>query len=133
MDAMRHERQKGGRRLPPCNDKCDAVSERDCDAKTTVEVPRMIASTAPLGVVGAAAAAYVATIIAGAILCGCAVNLFIDASGTAEATFCAHNNLTAVHWTCAVFLAAMMAYNLIRPVKMAHAKHAPCCSSHAHA
>ena len=25
-------------------------------------------------------------------------------------------------WTCAAFLAVMMVYNLIRPVKMAHAK-----------
>ena len=78
-----------------------------------------------------AAAAYVATIIAGAILCGCAVNFFIDSSSAAEATCCASHNLTAVHWTCAVFLAAMMAYNLIRPVKMAHTKPAAksCCPS----
>ena len=65
-------------------------------------------------------AAYVATIIAGAILCGCAVNLFIDASGAVEAACCASHGLTAVHWTCAVFLAVMMAYNLIRPVGMSH-------------
>jgi len=69
-----------------------------------------------------AAVAYVATIIAGAILCGCAVNFFIDASGAAETTCCASHSLTAAHWACAAFLAAMMAYNLIRPVKMAHAK-----------
>ena len=78
-----------------------------------------------------AAAAYVVTIIAGAILCGCAVNFFIGVSGTAEAACCAHHGLTALHWTCAVFLAAMMAYNLIHPIKMAHAKPAatPCCHS----
>ena len=69
-----------------------------------------------------AAAAYVATIIAGAILCGCAVNFFTDASGAREAAQCAHHGLTAVHWTCAAFLAVMMVYNLIRPLKMAHAK-----------
>ena len=69
-----------------------------------------------------AAAAYVATIIAGAILCGCAVNFFIDASSAAEAACCASHGLTALHWTCAAFLAVMMAYNLVRPVKMAHAK-----------
>ena len=80
-----------------------------------------------------AAAAYVATIIAGAILCGCAVNFFIDASGAAETACCASHGLTTLHWISAAFLAAMMAYNLIRPVKMAHAKHAPCCSSQAHA
>ena len=78
-----------------------------------------------------AAAAYVATIIAGAILCGCAVNFFIDASGAAETACCASHGLTTLHWISATFLAAMMAYNLIRPVKMAHAKPAatPCCSS----
>ena len=78
-----------------------------------------------------ATAAYVATIIAGAILCGCAVNLFIDASSAVEAACCASHGLTAIHWTCAAFLAVMMVYNLIRPVKMAHAKPAakPCCSS----
>jgi len=65
-----------------------------------------------------AAAAYVATIIAGAILCGCAVNFFTDALGPAEASVCASHNLTAVHWTCAVFLAGMMLYNLVRPVRM---------------
>ena len=78
-----------------------------------------------------ATAAYVATIIAGAILCGCAVNLFIDASSAVEAACCASHGLTAIHWTCAIFLAVMMVYNLIRPVGMAHAKPAakPCCSS----
>ncbi len=69
-----------------------------------------------------AAAAYVATIIAGAILCGCAVNFFTDASDAMETARCAHHGLTAVHWTCAAFLAVMMAYNLICPLKMAHAK-----------
>ena len=78
-----------------------------------------------------ATAAYVATIIAGAILCGCAVNLFIDASSAVEAACCASHGLTAIHWTCAIFLAVMMVYNLIRPVGMAHAKPAakPCRSS----
>ena len=68
-----------------------------------------------------AAAAYVATIIAGAILCGCAVNFFTDATAMTETAKCAAHGLTAVHWSCAAFLAAMMAYNLIRPVKMASA------------
>ena len=78
-----------------------------------------------------ATATYVATIIAGAIMCGCVVNLFIDASSAVEAACCASHGLTAIHWTCAAFLAVMMVYNLIRPVKMAHAKPAakPCCSS----
>ena len=78
-----------------------------------------------------AAAAYVATIIAGAILCGCAVNFFTDTTAATETARCASHGLTAVHWTCAAFLAVMMAYNLVRPVKMAHAKPAakPCCSS----
>ena len=63
-------------------------------------------------------------IIAGAILCGCAVNFFTDAATATETARCASHGLTAVHWTCAAFLVAMMAYNLIRPVKMASAKHA---------
>jgi hypothetical protein len=71
-----------------------------------------------------AAAAYVATIIAGAILCGCAVNFFTDAATATETARCASHGLTAVHWTCAAFLVVMMAYNLIRPVKMASTKHA---------
>ena len=66
-----------------------------------------------------AAAAYVATIVVGAVLCGCAVNFFTDATGAAEAARCVSHGLTAVHWICAAFLAAMMAYNLICPVKMA--------------
>ena len=69
-----------------------------------------------------ATAAYVATTIVGAILCGCAVNFFTDATAATEAARCAAHGLTALHWTCAAFLAVMMAYNLIRPVKMAHAK-----------
>ena len=69
-----------------------------------------------------AAAAYVATIIAGAILCGCAVNFFTDATGVTETARCAAHGLTAAHWTCAAFLAVMMAYNLLRPVKMGHNK-----------
>ena len=69
-----------------------------------------------------ATAAYVATIIVGAILCGCAVNFFTDATAATEAARCAAHGLTVLHWTCAAFLAVMMAYNLIRPVKMAHAK-----------
>ena len=69
-----------------------------------------------------AAAAYVATIIAGAILCGCVVNFFTDVSAATETARCASHGLTAVHWACAAFLAVMMVYNLIRPVKMAHAK-----------
>ena len=75
-----------------------------------------------------AAAAYVATIITGAVLCGCAVNFFTDASGAMDAARCASHGLTALHWASAAFLAAMMAYNLIRPVAMAHARHPHHCS-----
>lgn len=79
-----------------------------------------------------AAAAYVTTIVAGAILCGCAVNLFAGASDAVEAARFASHGLAPVHWACAAFLAAMMAYNLVRPVKMGHAKPVEkhcCCSS----
>jgi hypothetical protein len=78
-----------------------------------------------------ATAAYVATIIVGAILCGCGINLFANDSGATRAACCASHGLTALHWASAAFLAAMMAYNLVRPVGMAHAKPAatPCRSS----
>ena len=84
-------------------------------------------------IVSAVGIAAALLIIAGAILCGCAVNFFTDATGAKEVARCAAHGLTAVHWTCAAFLAVMMVYNLIRPLKMAHAKRAPCCSSRAHA
>ena len=65
-----------------------------------------------------ATAAYVATIVAGAILCGCAVNAFADPSAAVEAARCASHGLTPLHWACAAFLAAMTAYNLARPAAM---------------
>ena len=71
-----------------------------------------------------AVAMHVATVIAGAILCGCAVNFFTDATAATETARCASHGLTAIHWTCAAFLAVMMAYNLIRPVGMASGKYA---------
>ena len=65
-----------------------------------------------------ATAAYVATIVVGAILCGCAVNAFADPSAAVEAARCASHGLTPLHWACAAFLAAMTAYNLARPAAM---------------
>jgi len=65
-----------------------------------------------------ATAAYVATIVAGAILCGCAVNAFADPSAAVEAARCASHGLTPLHWACAAFLAVMTAYNLARPAAM---------------
>ena len=76
-----------------------------------------------------AAAAYVATIIAGAILCGCAVNLFADAPGVAGAACCSSHGLTPLHWISAAFLAVMMVYNFVRPVGMP--SHRPACT-HCH-
>ncbi len=73
-----------------------------------------------------AAAAYVATILAGAILCGCLVNAVMAAApSAAQSACCAAHALGPVHWLSAAFLAAMMAYNLIRPVGMGHAKATP--------
>lgn len=67
-----------------------------------------------------AAAAYVAVIIIGAIICGITVNLIPNAlSATASAASGGHA-LSAVHWATALFLAAMMIYNLARPVGMGH-------------
>ena len=70
-----------------------------------------------------AAVAYVVTIIVGAILCGCVVNFFTDATVAVETARCASHGLTAAHWTCAAFLAGMMAYNLVRPVGMGAHRH----------
>ena len=76
-----------------------------------------------------ATVAYVATIVVGAILCGCAVNLCSDAVGGIDAVTGASHELNALHWASAAFLAVMMVYNLVRPVKMGHAKHdhSSCC------
>ncbi len=67
-----------------------------------------------------AAAAYVATIIAGAILCGVAINLIPNALPASAAVAAKGHTLSVVHWASAVFLATMMAYNLARPVGMGH-------------
>ena len=73
-----------------------------------------------------AAAAYVAVIMAGAILCGMAVNMIPNALPAAEAAMASRHSLTAVHWASAAFLAAMIVYNLVRPVEMGH-KHSCKC------
>ena len=65
-----------------------------------------------------ATAAYVTTIVAGAILCGCAVNAFADPASAMEAARCASHGLTPLHWVCAAFLAVMTAYNLARPAAL---------------
>jgi uncharacterized membrane protein YraQ (UPF0718 family) len=69
-----------------------------------------------------AAAAYVAVIVIGAILCGVAINLVPNALPMSAQTASAGHSLSIVHWASAVFLAAMMAYNLVRPVSMGHGK-----------
>jgi len=72
-----------------------------------------------------AAAAYVAVIIIGAILCGIAINLVPNALPAASAIASAGHSLSVVHWASAAFLAIMIVYNLVRPVGMGHHK----CSS----
>ena len=72
-----------------------------------------------------AAAAYVAVIIVGAILCGIAINLLPDALPASAAIAASGHSLSVVHWASAAFLAIMMAYNMVRPVAMGHRK----CSS----
>ena len=69
-----------------------------------------------------AAAAYVAVIVIGAILCGIAINLVPNALPATSVTVAAGHSLSAVHWASAAFLAAMIAYNLVRPVGMGHSK-----------
>ena len=63
-----------------------------------------------------AAAAYVAVIVIGAILCGIAINLVPNALPATSVTAAAGHSLSAVHWASAAFLAAMIACNLVRPV-----------------
>ena len=70
-----------------------------------------------------AAAAYVAVIMIGAILCGIAINLVPDALPASSAVAAAGHSLSAVHWASAAFLAAMMVYNIARPVNMGHCRH----------
>ena len=67
-----------------------------------------------------AAVAYLVTIVAGAILCGVVINLIPDAASASKLTASAGHALSSVHWASAVFLAAMMAYNFARPVRMGH-------------
>ena len=65
-----------------------------------------------------AAAAYVTVIIVGAVLCGIAINLVPGAASASMPGTAAGHALSPVHWSCAAFLAAMMSYNLVRPVRM---------------
>ena len=67
-----------------------------------------------------AAAAYVAVIMAGAILCGVAINFIPDALPATSAVSSAGHSLSVVHWASAAFLAVMIIYNLVRPVEMGH-------------
>ena len=76
-----------------------------------------------------AAAAYVAVIIAGAILGGIAINLVPDALPASVAAASADHALSMVHWASALFLAAMMAYNMACPVEMGH-NHSHHCHCH---
>ena len=69
-----------------------------------------------------AAAAYVGVIMIGAILCGIAINLVTNALPASAPIAAAGHSLSIVHWTCAAFLAVMMAYNLVRPLGMGHRK-----------
>ena len=67
-----------------------------------------------------AAVAYLVTILVGAILCGVVINLVPNAASASVLAASAEHTLSAVHWSSAVFLAAMMVYNLVRPVRMGH-------------
>ena len=69
-----------------------------------------------------AAVAYLVTILVGAILCGVVINLIPNAASASALAASTRHALSPVHWASAVFLAAMMAYNLIRPVTMGHHK-----------
>ena len=64
------------------------------------------------------AVAYLVTILAGAILCGIVINLIPNAASASLLAASTGHALSPVHWASAVFLAAMMVYNLVRPVRM---------------
>ena len=65
-----------------------------------------------------AAVAYLVTIVAGAILCGVVINLVPNAASASVLAVAAEHAPSSVHWASAVFLAVMMVYNLVRPVRM---------------
>ncbi|MBQ1346021.1 MAG: permease [Kiritimatiellae bacterium] len=67
-----------------------------------------------------AAAAYVAVIMIGAVLCGIAINFIPDAVPVPLVSASSKHALGLVHWASAVFLALMMVYNLVRPLQMGH-------------
>ena len=67
-----------------------------------------------------AAVAYLVTVVVGAILCGVVINLMPNAVSASAVGAAAEHGLSVVHWSSAVFLGAMMAYNLARPVQMRH-------------
>ena len=69
-----------------------------------------------------AAVAYLVTILVGAILCGVVINLIPNAASASALAASTRHALSPVHWASAVFLAAMMVYNLVRPVAMGHHK-----------
>ncbi len=67
-----------------------------------------------------AAAAYVAVIIIGAVLCGIAINFIPEAIPVPQVSAASKHVLGLVHWASAAFLAVMMVYNLVRPLQMGH-------------
>ncbi len=70
-----------------------------------------------------ATAAYVGVIMLGAILCGIAVNLLPNTfPATMQGLGEGRHALSICHQVAAVFLAVMMAYNLVRPVAMGNRK-----------
>ena len=78
-----------------------------------------------------ATAAYIAVIMSGAILCGVIVNLIPDAvPATLANVALKEHGPSLLQQLSATFLAVMMIYNLINPVKMGAAKPKPekkCC------
>lgn len=73
-----------------------------------------------------ATVAYVSVIIVGAVLCGMVINLVPNALPASVAADSAAHALSAVHWVSALFLAVMIAFNLVRPVQMNHSHRCSC-------
>ena len=80
-----------------------------------------------------ATAAYVATIALGAVVCGIVINLIPDAVPVvANASCCGEHGPSPIQQATAVFLAAMMLYDIVKPFGMGGRKAECKCHCHGH-
>ena len=80
-----------------------------------------------------ATAAYVATIALGAVVCGIVINMIPDAVPVvANASCCGEHGPSPLQQAAAVFLAAMMLYDVVKPFGMGGRKAECKCHCHGH-